>query len=259
MKEAMSLDGGFGMVERKDVGAISILTIDRPRRRNALSEAAVLALGEHLRNIESDAAIRATVITGSAPGFCAGSDLKELGNMSFREMCEHEADTGFFCRSIARLSKPVIAATEGFALGGGFVFAASCDLVVSSESCRWHLPEVEIGWIPPWGLETLVARVGPVQARRLTWGPEAFDGIEAHRLGVADYVAPDGEALQRAIELAQRIASMPDLAVTAVKQYFAPHVNYQGETGDEIANRLFEQNCEHPVAKATLHKFGVRL
>jgi enoyl-CoA hydratase/carnithine racemase len=246
------------MIERSVDGAVVTLTIDRPNRRNALSEATVLALKKHLLENESDSSVRVTIVTGSAPGFCAGSDLKELATMDLKGMCDHEADTGQFCRSISQLRKPVIAAVEGFALGGGFVFAASCDVIVSSASCRWHLPEVQIGWIPPWGLETLAARVGPVTARRLTWGGEACDGVEAHRIGLVDYWSADGEALAMAREVAQRLAALPDVAVASVKAYFAPHAAKNGETGDVVANRMFEEDCKHPVALATLQKFGVR-
>lgn len=245
-------------IRRSTEDAVAVLTIDRPNRRNALSEDTVLSLKQHLRDIEADASVRATVITGSPPGFCAGSDLKELSAMDLAGMCAHEADTGSFCRSISQLRKPVIAAVEGFALGGGFVFAVACDVIVSGASCRWHLPEVQIGWIPPWGLEMVVARVGPVAARRLAWGAEPMDGTEAHRIGLADYLADDGQALNRALELAQRLAALPDVAVASVKSYFAPHAGRDGETGDVIANRMFADNCRHPVALSTLKKFGVR-
>lgn len=247
------------MIERNSQGAVATLTINRPNRRNALSEDAVLSLKKHLHDIEADPSVRVTIVTGSSPGFCAGSDLKELATMDIKGMCEHEADTGRFCRSISQLRKPVIAAVEGFALGGGFVFATSCDVIVSSTSCRWHLPEVQIGWIPPWGLEALVARLGPVSARRLSWGSEPCDGTEAYRIGMVDYLAEDGAALETAQSIAQRMAALPDVAVAAVKAYFAPHTGHNGETGDVIANRMFEENCTHPVAIATLRKFGVQL
>lgn len=247
------------MIDSRLEGAVSVLTINRPQRRNALSEDTVLTLKKHLRDNEADPAVRVTVITGSAPGFCAGSDLKELATMDLQGMCEHEADTGRFCRSISQMQKPVIAAVEGFALGGGFVFAASCDIVVSSQSCRWHLPEVKIGWIPPWGLEALVARLGPVAARRFTWGSEECDGIEGHRIGLVDYLAPDGKALDIALGIANRIAALPDVAVASTKAYFAPHAARDGETGDTIATRMFGENCRHPAAQTTLKKFGVRV
>jgi enoyl-CoA hydratase/carnithine racemase len=246
------------MIERTSNGAVSILTINRPNRRNALSEDTVLSLKQNLLENEADPAIKATVVTGSAPGFCAGSDLKELAAMDLKGMCFHEADTGAFCRSMSQLRKPIIAAVEGFALGGGFVLAACCDVIVTGANCRWHLPEVQIGWIPPWGLEALVARVGPVTARRVAWGSEPFDGKEAYRMGLADYLADEGEALTMAVDVADRLAALPDVAVASVKAYFAPHVGKNGETGDVIANRMFEDNCRYPVAKATLQKFGVR-
>lgn len=240
-------------------GRVAILTLDRPERRNALDDATVTGLREYMTRLEKDEAVGAIILTGSAPGFCAGSDLKELATMDVPGMCAHEADTGAFCRSISRLGKPVIAAVEGFALGGGFVLAASCDVIVSGASCRWHLPEVPIGWIPPWGLETLAARVGPVAARRLSWGIEPCTGEQVLATGLVDYVAGDGQALARALQIARRLAELPDVAVAAVKNYFAPALGAHGETGDAIANAMFADNCAHPTAISTLRKFGVRV
>ena len=172
--------------------------------------------------------LHAIVLTGSAPGFCAGSDLKELGTMDLGGMCHHEAVTATLARAIALLTKPVIAAVEGFALGGGFALATSCDLIVTTPSCRWHMPEVTIGWIPPWGLESLVARCGPVRARRLM-GIGADRRQRSVRLGVADYVVPEGAALREAAALAGRLAGLPGPAVAATKQYFAQAIAGMGE------------------------------
>ncbi|GIX28291.1 MAG: hypothetical protein KatS3mg123_2172 [Burkholderiales bacterium] len=115
---------------------VAVLTIDRSERRNALGSELVARLAAVSRDLDHDQAAGTIVLTGVAPGFCAGSDLKELGSMNLRQMCEHEADTAAFARSIGLLSKPVIAAVEGFALGGGFALATSCDLVVATPSCR---------------------------------------------------------------------------------------------------------------------------
>jgi enoyl-CoA hydratase/carnithine racemase len=174
-------------------------------------------------------------------------------------MRAHEARTGALARAIALLDKPVVAGIDGFALGGGFVLAISCDVVVTAPSTRWHLPEVSIGWIPPWGLQALVARVGPVAARRMTWGAEVFDGQEAYRLGIADCVTEEGEpARQSALRRARQLAALPAPAVTSTKQFFAPLVSGAGESLDAWANRLFLADCGHPVAKSTLNRFGVR-
>lgn len=245
------------LVEQR--GELGILTIDRPRRRNAIGAQLVEDLTRELARLDRESGTHAIVITGTAPGFCAGSDLKELADTDLAGMREHEAQTAALARSISFLDTPVIAAVEGFALGGGFVLAISCDLVVTSADARWHLPEVTIGWIPPWGLQALVARVGPVAARRLTWGTDAFDGAEAHRIGLADHLAPAGVgALEAALAQAEKLAALPPPAVSSTKQFFAPLVAGPGETFDVAANRLFAADCGHPVAQATLKRFGVR-
>jgi enoyl-CoA hydratase/carnithine racemase len=246
------------MLDRKAFDAVTVLTLNRPQRRNALGLDLVAALDEAFRDLDKDAHVKAIVVDAAPPGFCAGSDLKELSSMNVREMGRHEAETAALARSIGGMSKPVIAAVEGFAVGGGFVFAASCDLVVTTPGCRWHMPEVAIGWIPPWGLESLVARCGPVVARRLSWGPEILDGGEAQRLGVADYLVPDGQASGHALAIGQRLAQLPAAAVGATKRYFAAGIAANAESRDAEANRLFEENCKEDVAKATLQKYGVK-
>jgi enoyl-CoA hydratase/carnithine racemase len=244
----------------EQAGEIAILTIDRPERRNALGQQLIEELFTELDRADRDPAVRVIVLTGSAPGFCAGSDLKELAGTDLAGMGAHEARTAALARSIALMNKPVVAGIEGFALGGGFVLAVSCDVVVSEPSARWHLPEVAIGWIPPWGIQALVARVGPVTGRRLVWGADPIDGREAHRLGIADYLAEPGETTRDAAHrVATRLAALPAQAVASTKQFFAPLVSGQGESLDAWANRLFLADCGHPAAKATLNRFGVRV
>lgn len=245
------------LIER--AGEVAVLRIDRPARRNALGDALVARLRGVLAGLDADPAVGAIVLTGSAPGFCAGSDLKELGAMSLDEMCAHEARTAAFCREIALLRTPVLAAVEGFALGGGFVLAASCDVVVTARNTRWNLPEVEIGWIPPWGIEALVNRVGTARARQLVWGGSPFLGEEALRLGLADHLANDGAALQRALEVAHTYARLPREAMASTKLYFATHGARNGEAGDLLASQFFKDNCRHAAAQATLKKFGVKV
>ena len=238
---------------------IATLTIRRPGRRNAIGADLVESLFSAFARLDSDPHVRAIIITGAAPGFCAGSDLKELAEMDLAGMRAHEARTAALARSIALLDKPVVAAVDGFALGGGFVLAISCDIVVTAPEVRWHLPEVTIGWIPPWGLQALVARVGPVTARRLTWGTQPMDGREAHRLGIADFLASEGRpVLDASLEHAGQLAALPPPAVASTKQFFAPLVSRSAEADDAWANRLFAIDCGHSVAQATLKRFGVR-
>lgn len=246
------------MIAVHSAGAVAVVTLNRPERRNALGTEGMRALATTLAAADEDGRTGAIVLTGASPAFCAGSDLKELGGLSIAEMCSHEADTAAVARAIAHLSKPVLAAVEGFALGGGFILATSCDVVVTASNARWHLPEVSNGWLPPWGLQTLITRVGPVRARLLTWGAAPIDGTEAHRLGVADEVAAPSEALNRAIALAQALAALPRDAARSVKEFFEPFAAGAGQALDHAASRTFARNCESSAARRTLDRFAVR-
>jgi enoyl-CoA hydratase/carnithine racemase len=245
------------MLVTKHEDKVVILTIDRPQRRNALGTELVQSLRTALHALDADPDVHAIVLTGSAPGFCAGSDLKELARMNLTQMCEHEALTAALARAISLLSTPVVCAVSGFCLGGGFALAAACDVVVTGKSCRWHMPEVQIGWIPPWGLQFLLGRCTPATARRLAWGIDEIDGVEACRVGLADYLALEDDALPMAMAVAHTLADMPAPAVAATKRYFRDSFAVNGEIRDAEANLLFAENCGHPVAKATLAKFGV--
>lgn len=243
------------IVERKD--GFAVVTMNKPQRRNALGTESMAGLLAALRKLEQDDACSAVVLTGAAPAFCAGSDLKELGGLSIADMCAHEAETARIARQIGLFSVPVIAAVEGYALGGGFILAASCDIVVSGKSVKWHMPEVQNGWIPPWGLQSLLARTSAAKARLITWGLLEIDGPEALRLGIADIVAEDGMALDKASELAANIAALPANAVASTKRYFEAAVMADAERADAEANRLFSSDCEHSPAQAVLKKFTV--
>ncbi|WP_211441821.1 enoyl-CoA hydratase/isomerase family protein [Collimonas humicola] len=242
----------------ENIGQVRHLTLNRPARRNALDSKSIEELAQALQDADRDPAVRAIVLSGAAPAFCSGSDLKELSAMSIQEMCDSELETAQVARSIAGLSKPVIASVEGFALGGGFVLAISCDIVVTASNVRWHLPEVPNGWLPPWGLQALLARVGPVRARILTWAADVINGIEAHRLGVADYLTEPACANQEALALAQRLAALPPEAITSTKRFFEPFVTYDGERLDRVATQHFASNCEGGTAQALLSKFKVK-
>lgn len=239
-------------------GPVATVSLRRPERRNAMDHDLVAALAEEFRRLNADPQIAAVVLSGEPPGFCAGSDLKFIGRLSLEDMCRFEAETGDMARLLGLLDKPVIAAVEGFALGGGFILAASCDLVVSATDARWHLPEVPIGWLTPWGLQALIARTGAVAARRLCFATETLDAREAKRLGVVDHLAPPGEAIEVALALGERLSALPRAATASTKRFFMPAISGMSEAIDVRANAAFADNCRHPVGRATLEKFGSR-
>lgn len=240
-----------------DAAGCRLITIDRPERRNALGAATMQQIGDALAEAQADPDIRAVVLTGTAPAFCAGSDLKELAGLSVAQMCEHEAATAAVARSIGKLDLPVIAAVEGYALGGGCILALSCDLVVSARNVRWAMPEVANGWLPPWGLEALIARVGIVTARSLTWGAVDCDGVEAHRLGLADHLSEPGEATATAMALAARLAALPAHAVASTKTFFSS-LRLDAEQLDAATSVQFSHDAGSPAAQAVLARFAGR-
>lgn len=240
-------------------GQVAILTIDRSNRRNALGSELMRSFETAFLKLEGDEGVAAIVVSGTVPGFCAGSDLKELAAMTIPQMCRHEAETARIVRMIGFLEKPIIAAVSGFALGGGVGLAAGCDLIVTHAECRWHMPEVPNGWLPPWALESIAQRVGPVAARRLVWASEPITGAEAHALKLADYLVPQDKVESEAIALGERLAALPRVAVASTKRFFAPLVNGSAEASDMLANRIFAENCQDAASKATLRKFGMRV
>lgn len=243
------------MIDLEREGGVAILTIQRPERRNALASDIVARLDAILGELNVDQNVGAIVLTGAPPSFCAGSDLKELGGLDIAGMVSHELETARIARRIGMLDLPVVAAVEGHALGGGFILAMSCDLVVSADDAKWSLPEVPNGWLPPWGLKALAARVGAATARRLVWGFEVLDGQNAERLGIADYCVPSGSAKAKACAIAQKIAGLPRNAVTSAKVFFQTEVLGDAEIWDERAARVFARDCTYPAASETLGRF----
>jgi enoyl-CoA hydratase/carnithine racemase len=236
-------------------GAVTVLRLNRSSVRNALDSATVGLLENTLLGLDDDPQVRAVVLTGSPPGFCAGSDLTELAGLAIGERVRHEARAGQLARTLQRLSIPVVAAVEGFALGGGFLLATSCDVVVSASQARWQLPEVGLGWVPPWGLHSLLSRVGPAATRRLAWGEQPLSGRQAHRIGVVDEVTEPGQSMRRAMEVARRLAALPPNAVASTKRALADACVGAAENLDARTSWMFGLDCCSSSAQLSFARF----
>ena len=237
---------------------IAVLTLNRPERRNALGVALVEAVAAAFAQAERDPDARVIVLAAAPPGFCAGADLKAFAGTDVATMCQQDACTAALARSFALASKPVFAAVDGFAMGAGFVLAASCDVVVTAPDTRWQLPEVSLGWLPGWGLQALSSRVGANKARRLALSSELLDGREAHRLGLADYLTSQGEtALQAALNRARPIAQFSPHALASVKRFFMASVTGSAEAMDALAGHFLAGDAVQPHGQATLARFGL--
>ena len=200
-------------------GGVAKLTLNNPPL-NLVTLEMTQRLIEALEDLDGDGSVRAVVVTGAGDkAFCAGSDVKEFAAVRDRVAekklaRENRAFTGF-----EFLSKPVIAAIEGLAYGGGCEISMACDLRIIAASARMALPEVKLGVVPgSGGLFRLPELVGPARAMELMYLGDPIDAREAERMGLVNEVVPDGEALPRALDIARRISRQPKEAVAAIKR-----------------------------------------
>ncbi|MFH8347667.1 crotonase/enoyl-CoA hydratase family protein [Streptomyces sp. NPDC018045] len=201
--------------DEESAGHALVITINRPRARNAVDAAVAEGIAAAVDTLESDPALRVGVLTGAGGTFSAGMDLKAAA----RGERVNVPGKGFAGLTEARTAKPLIAAVEGFAMGGGFELALACDLVVAADGARFALPEVKRGLIAGGGgVLRLPRRIPYHLAMELLLTGRTVTAERAHALGVVNQVTDDGHALATALELAADIARNAPLALAAVKE-----------------------------------------
>jgi E-phenylitaconyl-CoA hydratase len=210
----MSTEAAGGLrVER--AGATAWLVLDRPARRNAVDRATRAALRAAGETLESDGEVRVVVLTGSGDAFCAGTDLKEATVQGPGSPADPTEPLAAF---IGRFTKPVIAAVNGPAVGGGLELALACDLRIAATSATFALPEVLVGSLPgSGGTQRLFAAVAPAIAWKMLLTGAPIDADTAQRAGLVSDVVEPGELRGFVQELADRIAANAPLSLRAAK------------------------------------------
>lgn len=214
-----------GHILRRLDGGVARIALNRPEARNALSFADVVALREAIDWAAGDDAVRAVVIGGEGPAFCAGIDRADLESLRTLSVSEVRARIyGTFqgvTEALVMMPKPVLAAVQGDALGAGFDIALACDIRVATPSTRFSEYFVRLGLVPAIsGLFLLPRIVGRGTANRLAFTGDVIDGTEAHRIGLVDVLASEGE-LDAAVDgLARRLAGGATAAIGLIKQGF---------------------------------------
>lgn len=199
-------------------GGVATLTVDRPDRMNALNTATLDAMNEALDEASGDA--RALIVTGAGDeAFVAGADVREMAEMDVEAAhayCERGQEV---MKAVESFPAPVVAAVDGYALGGGCELALACDFRVASERAVVGRTEIDLGIIPAWGgTQRLVNLVGDETARRLVFFGDRLDAREALDRGLVGEVVPHGDLVDRVEEMAAELAAKPRFALAAAKE-----------------------------------------
>ena len=220
------------LVEQRD--RILIITINRPKAKNAVNSAVAHGLADAVDRLDGDPGLSVGIVTGAGGTFCAGMDLKAFarGEVPIVE----GRGMGFTERGPV---KPLIAAVEGYALAGGTELALATDLIVASKDASFGIPEVKRGLVAGGGgLLRLPQRIPPAIAMELALTGEAFTAERAHALGMVNVLAEPGGALDAAIDLAERITANGPLAVAATKQIIVESRGWSPDTQFSEQNKI---------------------
>lgn len=223
------------IVEIED--SVATIRLNRPEALNALSQQLLGELGQALKALDADEAVRCIILTGSEKAFAAGADIGEMSGKSFTEMFLDDYFTDDM-ETIARVRKPIIAAVSGYALGGGCELAMACDFIICADNAKFGQPEITLGIIPGMGgSQRLTRAVGKAKAMDMVLTGRQMDAAEAERAGLVSRVVPAAELMNEAMKAAETVASMSKPAAAVAKQA----VNRSFETTLE-EGLLFEQN-----------------
>jgi enoyl-CoA hydratase len=223
-------------IRRED--GVAVVVLDRPDKRNALDIPMRSAIAAAFTELDADAAVRAIVVTGGETVFAAGADLNLLVDKGAQEVAD--LDLAQYWLPVANARKPTIAAVSGYALGAGCELAMMCDFIVADSSARFGQPELGVGIMPgAGGTQRLVRAVGKQVASMLLMTGEALTGERAHQLGLVAELAPDGQALLRAMELARKAARMPAKAIEATRRVLRQGADLPLDAALALENREF--------------------
>lgn len=198
--------------------SIAIIAINRPEALNALNSSVLKELISAAGEAAGDGSVRAVIITGEGKAFVAGADIAEMKNFGVLEGYEFACLGHSAFSALEDMAKPVIAAVNGFALGGGTELALACDFILASEKAKFGQPEVNLGVIPGFGGTQRLARaVGINKARELIYSGEIISAEEARRIGLVSEVYKSEELMEKAMEKTRLIASKGPCAVASAK------------------------------------------
>ena len=248
----------FVRVELDEATRVATIRLDRPKV-NALSFQVQDELAEAARQVGADERAGAVVIWGGERVFAAGADVKEMSGKSFAEISARTTELQAAFTTLARIPKPVIAAVNGYALGGGCELALTADLRFAADDATFGQPEILLGIIPgAGGTQRLPRLVGPAKAKELIFSGRFVKADEALAIGLADAVYPAAEVYPKAVETAARLARGPALALRAAKLAVDRGLEADLDTGLLIERQAFEGVFATEDAQTGMASFAER-
>lgn len=230
----------FELLNLKKEEGILTITLNNPKTLNALDYQMLSEIEKAFKIAEEDKEVRVVVITGEGKAFVAGADIKAMSVMGAQEASAFGKKGAQLFRKIETLNKPVIAAVNGFALGGGCELAMACDIRIASQKAKFGQPEVGLGITPGFsGTQRLPRIVGIGKAKELIFSGNIIGAEEAGKIGLADQVVEPDELMNRSLELAKKIAQNSSAAVSLSKQAINLGLQADMDTAIDIEVSLF--------------------
>ena len=234
----------MSFVNFEQQGAVAILTINRPEALNALNSQVLSDLDEVITKVEASPDIHAVILTGAGRSFVAGADIGEMKGFSAIDGKKFGVHGGGVFLRLENLSKPVIAAVNGFALGGGCELAMSCDIRIASEKAKFGQPEVGLGITPGFGgTQRLPRIVGISKAMELILTAKVIGAAEAKEIGLVSQVYAPEELMDKAMELANAICANAPIAVQESKRCIRMGMQIDIATGSAFEAEAFGVTC----------------
>lgn len=225
---------------------LAIITFNRPEVRNALNYASIDEALDAARDAEADEKVRAVILTGAGDkAFVSGADIGELRERNtITELGERSNRRRVLASLLENMSKPTIAAINGFATGGGLELAMACTMRIASDNARFGQPEINLGIMPGnGGTQRLPRLVGKGRAMELVLSGDLIDAEEAYRIGLVNHVFPQAELMEEAKKLAKKLASKSALALAVAKDAINTGLNMSLAEGIEYEKKMFAILC----------------
>ncbi|KAN0015228.1 hypothetical protein ACTFIU_001554 [Dictyostelium citrinum] len=233
-----STNSSFQYILAEKKGRVGLVTLNRPKSLNALSDGLISEVNSAVKLFQEDKDVGSIIITGSEKAFAAGADIKEMEKVTLPDAYNNDLLAQW--HDLTKIRKPIIAAVNGYALGGGCELAMMCDIIIAGEKAVFGQPEIKLGTIPGCGgTQRLIRAIGKSKAMELVLTGNNLTAVEAEKAGLVSKVVPVEELLTEATKMAEKIASYSQLTVAMAKEAVNASYELTLQEGIRFERRMF--------------------